>query len=177
MIDTVLQAIRKQAALVSSMANMVEEINQAPTIHTQSKNLQRLLSTNTHELERLVCATDSLYMDWKNGDISKGEYHRMKAKFEEQSEQLRQVVKKLQEEITIAEQGISIYNPYLTTFIKYQNIESLDRSTVVDLIDIIYVHENGEVSIKFNFADQHSLIQEFIENNNKKLVLVEKKAV
>ena len=63
-------------------------------------------------------------------------------------------------------QGIQSDNPYLTTFLKYKNVTSLDRGIVVDLIKSISVHEGGDITIDFNFADQHRRIVEFIGNNH-----------
>lgn len=33
--------------------------------------------------EKITAVTDNLYMDWKIGDITKADYLRMKAKFEQ----------------------------------------------------------------------------------------------
>ena len=34
-----------------------------------------------------------------------------------------------------------------------------------ELIDTIYIHENNEITIKFNFADQNKRLLDFISNN------------
>ncbi len=39
-------------------------------------------------------------------------------------------------------------------FLKHKNITKLNRGILVELIDTIYVHENNEITIKFNFTDQ-----------------------
>jgi len=73
--------------------------------------------------------------------------------------------------------GVSSDDPYLTTFLKYKNIKSLDRGIIVDLIKVVHVHEDGNLTIDFNFADQHRRIVEFIENNHNDLTLVNSKYV
>ena len=111
-------------------------------------------------------------MDWKCGDITRAEYTRMKAKFEQQAEQVKGIIANLQTEIQLSEKGVGNDNPYLTTFLKHENVKSLDRGLLVELIDTIYVHENNEITIQFNFADQHKRIVEFIENNQHNLELI-----
>lgn len=170
--EAVLRAVQAQISLVGDMAEVVKEINRTSTVCTQSKRLQQLLKDRTKELEKLICVTDNLYMDWKCGDITRAEYVRMKAKFEQQAEQVKSIIANLQTEIQLSEKGVGSDNPYLTTFLKHENVKSLDRGLVVELIDTIYVHENNEITIQFNFADQHKRIVEFIENNQHNLELI-----
>ena len=58
---------------------------------------------------------------------------------------------------------------------KYKNIKELNRGILVDLVKNIYIHQGGEISIEFNFADQHRRIIESIENNQNELTIVGKK--
>ena len=170
--EAVLKAVQAQISLVGDMAEVVKEINRTSTVCTQSKRLQQLLKDRSKELEKLTCVTDNLYMGWKCGDITRAEYVRMKAKFEQQAEQVKGIIANLQTEIQLSEKGVGNDNPYLTTFLKHENVKSLDRGLLVELIDTIYVHENNEITIQFNFADQHKRIVEFIENNQHNLELI-----
>lgn len=57
--------------------------------------------------------------------------------------------------------------PYLQTFLKYKNIKALDCGLLIALIDHIYIHENNEITIQFNFENQHKRMLEFIQENKK----------
>ena len=48
---------------------------------------------------------------------------------------------------------------------KYQNIECLTRDILVELLDHIKVYENGNISVRFKFADEVRKIVEYIELN------------
>ena len=48
---------------------------------------------------------------------------------------------------------------------KYQNIETLNREILIELVDHIKVYENGNIKIKFKFADELRKIAEYIEIN------------
>ena len=93
------------------MAEVVKEINNTSTVCTQSKRLQQLLKDRNKELEKLTCVTDNLYMDWKCGDITRAEYTRMKAKFEQQAEQVKGIIANLQTEIQLSERGVGNEQP------------------------------------------------------------------
>ena len=163
--DAVFNAIKVQIALVSSLKDIVEEINRAPNVRNESQRLAVMQSAREKELEKVTSIKDSLYADWKNGDITKDDYRRLKAKYEEQAEALENAIAALREEQRVIAEGIRTDNPYLQTFLKHQNVKELDRSIVVDLVDTVYVHEGCEVEIAFNFRDQHKLIMDFIESN------------
>ena len=170
---TVLLAIQKQIALVGNLAEIIDEISTAPVIHTESKRINQLLASKQKELEKMTVITDNLYMDWRMGEIDKTEYRRIKAKIEAQTTQLQEVIANLQNEKEILANGISSDEPYLTTFLKYKNIDHLERGILVELVHAIYVHKDGEVTIEFTFADQHRRILEYIENNRRELEALE----
>ena len=169
----VLLAIQKQIALVATLSEAIEEISNAPVIHTESKRINHLLSAKQNELEKLTTVTDNLYMDWRTGEITKTEYRRMKEKFEVQIEQLQEVIANLKAEKEALAMGVNTDEPYLTTFLKHKNISHLERGILVELVNTIYVHEGGELTIEFNFADQHRRILEYIESNRRELELLE----
>jgi len=169
----VLEAIQKQVALIDDMAQLIDDINNAPVVRTISKRLTASLKLRRQELEKITGLRTGLYMDWKNGDITRDEYHNMKREFEEKEQQLKQDIANLEEENQDMAQGVTSSNPYFDAFLKHKNIQSLDRGIITELIKVIHVHEGGDLTIDFNFADQHRRIIEFIENNRKELTVVE----
>jgi hypothetical protein len=169
----VLQAIQKQIMLIDDMALLVDEINDAPTVRTVSKRLTAAIRLRKQELEKTTGFRTGLYLDWKNGDITREEYHTMKKEFEEKEQQLKQDIANLEEESQDFAQGITTSNPYFDAFLKHRNIQTLDRGIVVELIKAIHIHEGGDMTIDFNYADQHRRVVEFIDNNKKELTVVE----
>ena len=173
----VLAAVQKQIELVDSLAEMIDEINRAPVVHTESLRLNALLEQRTRELEKVTKVLDDLYMDWKSGDITRDQYRRIRVRFEEQSQQLQETITHIQGECEILAQGIDTENPYLTAFLKHRNIDSLSRGLLVELVNAIYVHEDKSIEIEFNYADQYRRIAEYIGNNQKELCETGGKAV
>lgn len=171
----VLVSIQKQIELAGTLEEEVERINNAPVIHRESARLTHSLNEAQKQMKKYSDAADSLYMDWKSGDITQQEYHRLKGKYTEQIASLEQQIAHLQGEMQVMANGISTDDPYLTTFLKHRNIQTLNRGILVELIDTIWVHEGGEITIDFNFADQHQNILDYIENNRNNLVVVEGK--
>ena len=165
----VLIAIQKQIALVDNLTQIIDEINNAPVIHRESKRINKLLDIKQKELDKLNSLIDNLYMDWRTNEITKTEYKRIKSKFEVQIEQVKEVIANLEKEKAELSTGISVNEPYLQTFLKHKNIDHLERGILVELIDNIYVHEGGGLTIEFNFEDQHKRMLEYIQMGSLKL--------
>lgn len=161
----VLATIQAQISMVDSLKDIVNEINQMPNVDTQSVRTRKLLSERMQEVEKLRRIADNLYMDWKSGEISRTDYQRMKKKFENQIEQIETVIMNLEEEQRRMDKSMNEENPLFTEILKWGNIEKLDRNLLVELVDVIYVHENKEITIVFRFQDELERIFEFVELN------------
>ena len=61
--------------------------------------------------------------------------------------------------------GVKSEHPALVAFTKHQNIDQLSRELLVELINHIKVYENGNISVRFKFADEFRRIAEYIEIN------------
>ena len=172
----VLTTIQKQIELVEHLAEVIDEINKAPVVENKSTRLEASLKLRTQELEKAENIVTDLYLDWKNGDITRDQYRKMKEKFETQAEQLKVTIEHIKEEIEVMGEGITSDNPYLTTFLKHKNIQTLTQGILSELVKDISVHEGGEITIVFKFEDQFRRIVDFIENNKYTLTVVENRA-
>ena len=113
----------------------------------------------------------------EQGEITKEEYRRLKGKIAEQIQQLEANISYLKEEMQVMADGIGTDDPYLTAFLKYKNIQSLNRGIMVELVKAVWVHENGEITVDFNFADEYQRIIDYIENNHNIITVIESKAI
>ncbi|MDR3344289.1 MAG: recombinase family protein [Oscillospiraceae bacterium] len=161
----VLQAIQAQIALVDGLSELIDAINDAPVTRTVSKRLNTSLKQRRQDLERLSALRTGLYVDWKNSDITRDEYRRMKQEFEDKEGRLARDISALEEESQVFAQSVTTANPYFDAFRRHRNITSLNRGIVAELINVIHIHEGGDVTIDFNFADQHRRALEFAECN------------
>jgi len=177
LIKAVYDAVRIQIELVQSLSDTLNAINQRPNVKTQSNRLTAMLKMRQTELDKLITASDSLYLDWKNGEITKEDYRRMKSSFDEKVDALQTTVENIKDEINTLAKGVNSDDPYLSTFLKHKNITELNRGIVVELINTIFVHEDGQITIEFAFDDELKRVLDFIENNRNDLTIIENQAV
>ena len=161
----VLFAIQQQVHLAVSYSELVARINSAPIKKSQSFRLDDLIAAKERELAKVTRYKQSLYQDWKDGEITQQEYRDMKADYERQTIALSDVLTRLTAERTELANGVDKEHPALVAFMKYQNIDKLTRDILVELVDHIKVYENGNISVKFKFADELRRIAEYIEIN------------
>ena len=165
-------AIQQQVHLAVSYAETVTRINTAPVKKCQSKRLDDLIAAKERELAKVTRYKQGLYQDWKDGEITREDYHNMKADYERQTITLTAVLKNLTAERAELANGVDNEHPALVAFMRYQNIDELTRDILVELVDYIKVYENGNISVRFKFADELRKIVEYIELNNETPALV-----
>ena len=81
------------------------------------------------------------------------------------SDKLDTRIASLQTRIDEVQNGVDETNSFLSQFVKYRNLQKLTREVVVELIDMIYVHEGGKITIQFKFSDAYVAAQEYIQKH------------
>lgn len=167
----VLIAIQKQISIVYDLNKVIDEINNTKFFRKQYKNIHDLLILKQKELDKFNCLIDNLYIDWRTNEITTEEYKRIKLKFEVHIEKVKKILVNLKKEkfdLDLSHKPSS-QELYLQEFLKYKNIKSLERGMLVELVDSIYVHKYGAITIQFSFDDQYKHFLELMEFNNIKL--------
>ena len=152
---------------------LMAKVNEARTaINTINDAFTNLPDANTLaqylKLTKISRYKQSLYQDWKDGEITQQDYRDMKADYERQTIALTDVLARLNAERAELANGVKSEHPALVAFTKHQNIDQLSRELLVELIDHIKVYENGNISVRFKFADEFRRIAEYIEINTTK---------
>ena len=163
--QAVLEALRHQIALAVEMDELVAEINRSST---RGHNAKRLLDERAQleaEREHVEQMKLSLYPDWKAGDISREEYHQLKTQFEQRQAGLDGRIAAVQARIDEVQNGVDETNSFLTQFVQYRSLQKLTREAVAGLIDMIYVHEGGGITIRFKFSDAYAAAKEYIRDH------------
>ena len=97
---------------------------------------------------------------------------KLKESIAERIKGLDQAIEELQKEGTKPSKKDMKDNEFLNHFLQYATIDKLTRPIVVELIDSILVHGNGNITINFKFTDAYEEILEYIDEV-KRLMLAE----
>lgn len=161
----VLEAINLHIDSLIDIEEIVEQINKSEFQNTKNENIKKMITAKQNEISKISNFKMKLYEDWKNEDITREEYIEYKQKYENDIERLKQNIERLQNEKEKYENQNVSGNEWIKKFKEQKDLTELSRDIIIELIDCIYVHENGDITIKFKFEDEFKRIQKYIENN------------
>lgn len=163
--QAVLTTIQAQIQLAVSMDDVLQELKKKDIKARKSSRLDSMLEMKKQEHAKISQFKIDLYPDWKSGIISKSEYLSLKEKFDKQLEQIEQAIANIKEEIKQYKETTSVENQFIKHFLKYRNITELSREVIVELIEMIYVHEGGTITIDFKYQDEYQRLLDLMEEH------------
>lgn len=161
----VLESIKMQIDVAIEMEKMIDKINKSEKRNLANSNLEQMIYAKQKELEKYKRLKQSAYEDWKLEIISKEDYLEYKRNYEKQMSITENNIKCLEEEKEKYTEQILGDNTWIENLKNKENINKLSRDIIIELIDCIYVHEGGDITIKFKFADEYERILEYIKMN------------
>ncbi len=160
--QAVLQAINLHIDLLIDIDEIIRKINKSSYQKTKNENIDNIINSKQKDISKISNFKMNLYEDWKNGDITKEEYLQYRQKYENNIERLKRNIDRLQKE-KYKNHNVN-KNDWIEKFIMHRGITELSRDIMMELIDSIYVYEDGNISIKFKFEDEFKRCLEYIEN-------------
>lgn len=151
--ETILAAVQAQILLLDSFQSLVNQVQKTAQQSMASKLFEKMLFDQTTTLEKAIRISDGLYADWKEGDITREEYLRMKENYHEQIRKMTDEIKCMQQEQLHINRkdNDGIYT--LQAFLTAQGVQSLDRAILAELLDVVWVHEGKNIIIQFQHTD------------------------
>ncbi|OPX43746.1 recombinase [Ruminiclostridium hungatei] len=156
----VFHVIQKMVFLAAEFSHIISRVNAAPLQKSRSIRLNGLIAAKEKALSKIMRYRQSIYQDWKDGEITYKDYRHMQKDYERQMEAINEVISNLNEEKAELENRIDTENPFLATFRKYENIDKLTREILIELVEQIKVHENGNISVRLKFANEYRSVAE-----------------
>lgn len=153
----VLCTIRQQIYIAASSSEIMSSVNAVSLQKSQSDRINELIAVKEKELGRIINYKQSIYEDWKDGELTHEEYRNMKINYEQQMGVVYEIVDRLEQERVELEQRDGTKNLFIADFQTYQNISKLTRDILITFVEGIQVYENGNISIKLNIADPYQL--------------------
>ena len=127
------------------------------------KKLQDRLEKKKQETERCKELRMMLYSDMKEGIVSKEDYVELHAAYGKRLRNAEESIRAIQKEMDSELEKADKANTWLDYFVKYQDIEELSRTVVVELIRQIRVYDKKNIEITFDFDDCYKQLLESVE--------------
>ncbi len=168
--SAVFSAVKAQISFAQKLHETIGRIHQKPVLDVRLKRLEAMLESKKGEMVKMRIVNDDLYIDLKTGVIEKDTYYRLKERTESTMKLLGNAIEKIEQEIEACNTKTGSH-PVLENFLKYANIQKLDREVLAALVDNIYVHASKEITIVYQHDDSLSLVQQFVADHQEAAML------
>ena len=161
--DILLDAIKRHIEHVARLDELLNAIRVRDVDYDDVVANDREILAKYKELDQCKRIEMALHRDLAAGIISINEYEQFRDNFANKSAEIEKTIHKLQEEIeTVFKNGV-LADEWIGTFTKTGNITSLDRSTVLALVEKITVYEGNRLEIAFKYQDEYETLCRMLE--------------
>lgn len=165
--EAVLVTIQRMIDTAVKIDDVISKMNKAEKDRGEDL-LKKALKSLENKREKTKKMMLDLYPDWKDGVISKEEYLTLKENMTKEVSRCDEKIAEYEEKILENENGKTAENEFITNFKRYGKIDKLNRTILTELVDSIYVHSDGKITINFKFNDAFQQIVEYVENSKQK---------
>lgn len=165
--NTVLATIQMMIDTAVKIDDVLSKMNKSEKNRGEDL-LKKALKSAENNRDKTKKMMLDLYPDWKDGVISKEEYLTLKENMAKEVSSWEEKIEEYENKISQYSNGKTAENEFLASFKKYGKIDKLSRALLTELVDSIYVHTNGKITINFKFQDAYQQIVELAESTKQK---------
>ena len=152
--EIVLDALKKYIQDVIDLSDLLELTDTAQLQQAGMRKLQGRLEQKREEIDRNQALLRSLYESLADGVIDRDEYQDLKKTYSRRRNQAEEQAEAIQEEMSREMGNFSDGRGWMEQFRKHQNIDALDRTIIVSLIERILMFRDRRVEIVYRWHDE-----------------------
>lgn len=160
--DAVLAAIQQQFKLVLEMERLLKYAQELPddpnSLHRFEVQLAKLDDEIRHNQDMKLRLIENL----NEGILSREEYLELSAIYDARIREGRLAVKNVEAERD-GVKNLPLESEWLTSFKKYPRIDALDRVLLAELVSMIEVHSDKQITIHFKYEDQIQRVLAYLD--------------
>lgn len=163
--NAVFAFIKSCIQVAINFEEVISYINKVKQQSISTSNYEKALKAKMINKSKKENYLDGLYPDYRSGIITLEEYTRYKEQSLTELTKINEEIEELQSQIDNIKNGSSQENDFIKHFLKYKNVEELNREMVVDLIDNIWIYENNRIEIDIKYKEQYQYALAFVQAN------------
>ncbi len=163
---SILSIINTQIDLIMEIDKGIDEIMKKQPVNYDIEIMENRIKECTENIEKYNLLKNSIRDDLENGYISREE-------FEEYNNEYNLILKKLLNEKNSSETKLDKidYKPnknidWIEKFKTNKNLKQLSKKVIDELIEDIFVSENGNIKIIFKYEDEYFETINFLKKHN-----------
>ena len=159
--DAVLNAIQQQCLQVLYLQRLLKYAEDLPDNPDGLHHYDVQLAQLDEEIQRSQNMKIKLVENLNAGIITREDYQELFPVYNRRIQDAR----KAKQNVEAEKEGLKaadVEGDFISTYKKYQNIQSLDRTVLAALVDFIEVHEDKKLTIHFKYMDEVERIQSYL---------------
>ena len=160
--DIVLKSILFQVKLVIDLEKAIKKIKKKSTEEQIEKKYFNEIKKMNNDIDKYKKLKKSSYEDWKFDKITKEEYFIYSKDYDERIKTLEKEIEAMKNLYVDKMNELKKDDYWINHFKRNKKIKSLSKDVINEIIDVIYVHEDGNVTIKFKYQDEFEKSLEFV---------------
>ena len=152
--EIVLEALKKHIQDVIDLSDLLDLTDTAQLQQAGIKKLQGRLEKKQEEIDRWQALLRSLYESLTDGVIDRAEYQELKETYACRRAEAEQQLEAIQEEMSLERDNFTEGRGWMGQFRKHRNIEALDRTIVVSLIERVLIFRDHRVEIVYRWHNE-----------------------
>ena len=161
--NMVIESIIMQIKSVLNIEKTVKQMRDSNTL-TNKKVYEDKIEKLNLDIDKIKKLKRKSYEDWKLENITKEEFLLLSNDCENKIEKNDLEIKEYEEKIKNSLKDIKEEEYWIEHFRRNKKIKNLTRDVIEELIDCIYVHEGGNITIKFKYQDEYERVLNGINN-------------
>ena len=151
--------------------NNLEEIITTTQINYNAEILQNKLDSIVKKMSKYQKLKEMLLIDFEDKSIGNEEYTEYKRDYDNIIKKLQEEFDRTSERLKVSLKNTEIDKSWIEKFKKNHNLEVLNKQIIDELIEYIYIHENGNITIKFKYEDEYVEAIDFIKKHKYDIIM------
>ena len=148
LMDCVHGSVKAHIASIASLESLIAGLDTTRIAQELAANLKEQIAENERRLAKIREFKAGLYEHMINGNLNKDEYKALKGKY---ADSLAAANARLEDEVEAVLSCRHERMAWMEHFKKFENLDAIDRRTVINLIHSIRVLGKTEIEITFNY--------------------------
>ena len=152
--EIALEALKKHIQDVIDLSDLLELTDTAQLQQAWVRKLQVRLEKKREEIDRYQTLLTSLYESLADGVIDRDEYKELKKSYSHRRAEAEEQAEAIQMEMSQEMDKYSQGRDWMEQFRKHQNIDVLDRTIVVSLIERVLIFRDRRVEVVYRWHNE-----------------------
>lgn len=161
----VTQTLRQHIASIIKTADLLEKIKSIPLKKNELKSIDLLVEEQEREIQRIGKLKLKLYEDYHDRFISRQEYKDFETIYHQREKDACQEKEELLKRKEQFLQGNTTMQKWLEEFTVHKNVEHLNRSLLVTLVEQVKVSSANEIEVQFRYKDEFDIAKAVVEEH------------